>query len=323
MHALYVREQPPLCILVAGSPGCYVDSWQPIFATAKRSRGAAASRWAARTVACARCSTKRAHPRAARFTTTSIRVRWTRASWSAGASRPAQFDAAIRTNTTDEAILTWLQSRDDAEADRGREPVACQRKSRKPRPAGLRGRRRRDSITYPAHGTKESSSCGPTARRAPGYYAAPEKDAERTGRGHHRRMVGRYAANHGHRRPLRGARLSRADSRSVSRANRRGGRRGQPFGRRPGLSDDAYRKTCAARCNISRRTARRAGVTGYCMGGALALLAAMHLKEPDAAVAFYGLPPTEAGDPGTIEIPLQCHYANSRRVFHTRQGRRV
>ena len=59
----------------------------------------------------------------------------------------------------------------------------------------------------------------------------------------------------------------------------------------------------------------KAGITGYCMGGALALLAAMHLKEPDAAVVFYGLPPAEAGDPATIEIPLQCHYAKQDTFF--------
>lgn len=57
------------------------------------------------------------------------------------------------------------------------------------------------------------------------------------------------------------------------------------------------------------------GVTGYCMGGALTLLAAMHLKEPKAAVVFYGLPPPEAGDPATIEIPVQLHYGLQDEFF--------
>lgn len=57
------------------------------------------------------------------------------------------------------------------------------------------------------------------------------------------------------------------------------------------------------------------GITGYCMGGGLALRAAMHLAEPKAAVVFYGLPPPEAGDPATIEIPLQCHYARNDEFF--------
>lgn len=53
----------------------------------------------------------------------------------------------------------------------------------------------------------------------------------------------------------------------------------------------------------------KVGLTGYCMGGALTLLAAMHLTEPDAAVVFYGIPPENAGDPAAIAIPLQCHFA--------------
>lgn len=60
---------------------------------------------------------------------------------------------------------------------------------------------------------------------------------------------------------------------------------------------------------------KKAGVAGYCIGGALALLAAMHLKDPDAAVVYYGVPPAEAGDPATIEIPLQCHYAKHDAFF--------
>lgn len=57
------------------------------------------------------------------------------------------------------------------------------------------------------------------------------------------------------------------------------------------------------------------GITGYCMGGALTLLAAMHLKEPKAAVVFYGLPPSEAGDPATIEIPVLLHYGRQDEFF--------
>jgi carboxymethylenebutenolidase len=59
----------------------------------------------------------------------------------------------------------------------------------------------------------------------------------------------------------------------------------------------------------------KVGVTGYCMGGALALLTAMHAKEADAAVIFYGFPPPEAGDPATIEIPIQCHFAKHDDFF--------
>src|SRR5436305_12928344 len=64
-----------------------------------------------------------------------------------------------------------------------------------------------------------------------------------------------------------------------------------------------------------KQNGTKVGVTGYCMGGALTLLAAMHVPEADAAVIFYGFPPPEAGDPATIEIPLQCHFAKHDDFF--------
>ena len=53
----------------------------------------------------------------------------------------------------------------------------------------------------------------------------------------------------------------------------------------------------------------KVGITGFCMGGALTLLSVMHTKAYDAAVVWYGLPPEEAGDPASITIPLQMHWA--------------
>jgi carboxymethylenebutenolidase len=64
-----------------------------------------------------------------------------------------------------------------------------------------------------------------------------------------------------------------------------------------------------------KKSGTKVGVTGYCMGGALALLNAMHAKEADAAVIFYGFPPADAGDPATIEIPIQCHFAKHDDFF--------
>ncbi|HVA37731.1 MAG TPA: dienelactone hydrolase family protein, partial [Candidatus Dormibacteraeota bacterium] len=60
----------------------------------------------------------------------------------------------------------------------------------------------------------------------------------------------------------------------------------------------------------------KVGVTGYCMGGALALASAMHVPEADAAVVFYGFPPAETGDPATIKIPLIGHWALHDEFFN-------
>lgn len=54
---------------------------------------------------------------------------------------------------------------------------------------------------------------------------------------------------------------------------------------------------------------RKVGIMGYCMGGALTILAAVYVPEADAAVCWYGVPPAEAADVRTIRIPLQGHFA--------------
>ena len=60
---------------------------------------------------------------------------------------------------------------------------------------------------------------------------------------------------------------------------------------------------------------RKTGVIGFCMGGVLSILAAVYVKEADAAVSWYGLPPEEAADPGTIKIPVQGHFALKDQFF--------
>src|SRR5450756_257295 len=49
--------------------------------------------------------------------------------------------------------------------------------------------------------------------------------------------------------------------------------------------------------------AAKVGCVGFCMGGALTLLAAVNVPELDAAVTWYGCPPLEYIDAGKIKIP--------------------
>lgn len=78
---------------------------------------------------------------------------------------------------------------------------------------------------------------------------------------------------------------------------------------------DAFTQDVRGALAYLKKSSEKVGVTGYCMGGAIALLAAMHLKEPNAAVVFYGLPPREAGDPATIEIPVLLNYGRQDEFF--------
>ena len=53
----------------------------------------------------------------------------------------------------------------------------------------------------------------------------------------------------------------------------------------------------------------KAAVLGFCMGGALTIMSAVHVAEADAGVCFYGIPPASAADPAKIRVPLQVHFA--------------
>lgn len=56
----------------------------------------------------------------------------------------------------------------------------------------------------------------------------------------------------------------------------------------------------------------RVGATGFCMGGALAIGAAVrlpaHLPQLAAAVCYYGIPPKAFADPAAIDIPFMAHF---------------
>ena len=65
--------------------------------------------------------------------------------------------------------------------------------------------------------------------------------------------------------------------------------------------------------------ATKVGCVGFCMGGALTLLAAANVPELDAAVTWYGCPPLEYIDATKIKIPLQGHWATQDEFFPASQ----
>jgi carboxymethylenebutenolidase len=59
----------------------------------------------------------------------------------------------------------------------------------------------------------------------------------------------------------------------------------------------------------------KAGVTGFCMGGALTVLSAVNAPEADAGVIWYGYPPLEYVDAKKIRMPLLGHWARQDQAF--------
>lgn len=59
----------------------------------------------------------------------------------------------------------------------------------------------------------------------------------------------------------------------------------------------------------------KVGVSGFCMGGALALLAMCAAREVDAGVIWYGYPPLEYVDAARIKAPILAHWGTQDSVF--------
>jgi carboxymethylenebutenolidase len=78
---------------------------------------------------------------------------------------------------------------------------------------------------------------------------------------------------------------------------------------------DAATQDVRGAIQFLKTRAGKVGCVGFCMGGALTLLAAVHDPELDAAVTFYGTPPVEYVDASKIRIPLQGHWATQDEFF--------
>ena len=59
----------------------------------------------------------------------------------------------------------------------------------------------------------------------------------------------------------------------------------------------------------------KVGVTGFCMGGALTVLALSMAPEADAGVVWYGYPPLESLDASKIRAPMMAHWATQDGAF--------
>jgi carboxymethylenebutenolidase len=81
------------------------------------------------------------------------------------------------------------------------------------------------------------------------------------------------------------------------------------------FADAATQDAAGAARYLRDYGAKRVGVAGFCMGGALAMLSLMHGADFDAASIWYGYPPPEAGDPARISVPIQGHWALSDGFF--------
>ena len=73
---------------------------------------------------------------------------------------------------------------------------------------------------------------------------------------------------------------------------------------------DAAEQTVRGAAQFLKRNGAKAGLTGFCMGGAVTIIGAARIPELSAAVAFYGLPPAQAAGPADVKVPLQGHFAN-------------
>ena len=64
-----------------------------------------------------------------------------------------------------------------------------------------------------------------------------------------------------------------------------------------------------------KQSSAKVAVMGYCMGGALTILASVFVKEADGAVCWYGVPPLEYVDAKAIKIPILGHFATEDMAF--------
>ena len=81
------------------------------------------------------------------------------------------------------------------------------------------------------------------------------------------------------------------------------------------FGDAATQDVRGAVQHLKARGAARVGCMGFCMGGAVSLLAACNTPELDAVVTWYGCPPLEYVDASRLKLPVQGHWAVQDEFF--------
>ena len=77
---------------------------------------------------------------------------------------------------------------------------------------------------------------------------------------------------------------------------------------------DAASQDVRGAIDYLKTIAKRVGVTGFCMGGALTLLASQN-PDVDAVVTWYGFPPLDYLDASKITAPVLGHFATQDQFF--------
>lgn len=81
------------------------------------------------------------------------------------------------------------------------------------------------------------------------------------------------------------------------------------------FADAATQDARGAAQYLKQTGSSKVAVIGYCMGGAVALLAAITVPEIDAAVPYYGAPPGMAEQSRNVTVPVLGHFAQQDGFF--------
>jgi carboxymethylenebutenolidase len=73
--------------------------------------------------------------------------------------------------------------------------------------------------------------------------------------------------------------------------------------------NDAVEQNVRGAVQFLKRNGAKAGITGFCLGGVVSIIAAAKIPELSCAAPFYGIPPENVVKPADVKVPLQGHFA--------------